>query len=63
MTDADLIYNALLRAERRLDVAISAPTDNRESDLRYPGNLLRAALIATTLVREEIGNGLSGEGR
>lgn len=57
MTDADLIYNALLRAERRLE--------ETASDARYPhaADLARPALIALQTIREEIGNALAGEGR
>jgi len=57
MTDADLIYNALLRAERRM-----------EEDAKVPGpdgawEIKSGAFLALRLLREEIGNGLSGEGR
>lgn len=57
MTDADLIYNALLRAERRLE-AIAG-------DGKYPvaGDLARPALIALETLREEIGRGLAEERR
>lgn len=56
MTDAELIYNALLRAERRLE-AISG-------DGAFPvaASLARPALIALEALREEIGNALSREG-
>jgi hypothetical protein len=57
MTDADLIYSALLRAERRLeDIA---------KDGNYPigADLAIPALAALKTLREEIGNGLVGEGR
>ena len=57
MTDADLIYNALLRAERRM-----------EEDVKVPGPdgawaIKSGAFLALRLLREEIGNGLSREGR
>jgi len=58
MTDADLIYNALLRAEKRLeDKADSYP---KGGDMRT-GVLIGLACLIT--LREEIGNGLSKEGR
>lgn len=57
MTDADLIYNALLRAEQRLE--------RSASDGAFPqaAELARAALVAAQAIREEIGNGLAREGR
>ena len=52
MTDADLIYNALLRAERRAEAAM------REA--RAPeGHHAAAIAIAIRVIREEIGNGLA----
>lgn len=56
MTDADLIYNALLRAEKRLeDVA---------RDLTHPQTeRALVALTAVQIIREEIGNGLARESR
>lgn len=57
MTDADLIYNACLRAERRLE---AVATDGAHP---HAAELARPALIALQTLREEIGNGLSGEGR
>ncbi len=57
MTDADLIYNALLRAERRLEAAATDGAHPQAADLARP------ALIALQTLREEIGSGLSGEGR
>jgi hypothetical protein len=57
MTDADLIYSALLRAERRLEAIAT--------DGNYPiaADLARPALIALQTLREEIGNGLTREAR
>lgn len=53
MTDAELIYNALLRAERRAEVAADAASG---SDA--PGAVeFKATLRAVRLIREEIGNG------
>lgn len=57
MTDADLVYNALLRAERRLEATATDSAFPQASDLARP------ALIALQTLREEIGSGLSGEGR
>lgn len=53
MTDAEVIYNALLRAERRLE---SVATDGN-----YPqaAELARPALIAVHAIREEIGSALA----
>lgn len=55
MTDADLIYNAILRAERRLEATAA--------DNKYPRAAEQAlpAFIAMQTLREEIGNGLLGE--
>ena len=50
MTDADLIYNALLRAERRLEERY-APDASAIARL--------AALQAVIIIREEIGNGIA----
>lgn len=61
MTDAQLIYDALLRAERRFDgidtrgVPEVSPLISREA--------ATYALIALNVLREEIGNGLMKEGR
>lgn len=52
MSDADMIYNALLRAERRLE-------DGANAGRPAP----YAALLAPQTLREEIGNALSKEGR
>lgn len=58
MTDADLIYNALLRAELRLQ---------KLYEERTPGTTARAIALtsfaALSILREEIGNGLAQEGR
>ncbi len=53
MTDAELVYNACLRAERRVefDMLPGATEDARE---------LRASLLAIQTIRDEIGNGLAG---
>ena len=58
MTDADLIYNALLRAEKRMEADIKA-CDPGEPDYRPALAVLRGI----SLIRDEIGNGLSGERR
>jgi hypothetical protein len=53
MSDADLIYSALLRAERKLEKAVelagSSPTVTH----------LTAAMVTARTIREEIGNGLA----
>jgi hypothetical protein len=54
MTDADLIYNALLRAEARLEKALPRPDGQA---------VHRAVLEAVQTIREEIGNGLAAERR
>lgn len=56
MTDADLIYNALLRAEKRLE-----EWPERDPTMRPEWARLGQLVIQT--IREEIGNGLSKEGR
>jgi hypothetical protein len=56
MTDADLIYNALLRAERRME-ALAARDTAMGGALADLGN----AIIKT--IREEVGNGLAKERR
>lgn len=56
MTDADLIYNALLRAERRMERDLGQMTDTEYAQ-EYP------AYRALVTLREEIGNGLAKEGR
>lgn len=57
MTDADLIYNALLRAERRLEAIATDGNHPLAADLARP------ALIAVQTVREELGIGLTNDGR
>jgi hypothetical protein len=57
MTDADLIYKALLRAERRLEPELQQPGPDGAWEIRS------GAILALRLIREEIGNGLSREGR
>lgn len=60
MTDAELIYNATLRAERRLErMCEEAATLGRASETPY----LVSAYCVVKLLREEIGNGLAREGR
>ena len=54
MTDADLIYNALLRAERRLEAEAAEIPEGR--DARYRANAILRAIFA---IREEVGNGLA----
>lgn len=58
MTDADLIYNALLRAERKLEARAADEVTSPEV-----AKLNLAAFAALRTLREEIGNGLTGEGR
>lgn len=57
MTDADLIYNALLRVEKFLEGPANDPS--------FPQGYERArvALFIVELIRGEIGNGLAREGR
>jgi hypothetical protein len=57
MTDADLIYNALLRAERRLEDELIVPGP----DSKY--EITAGALVAIGHFREELGNGLARERR
>jgi len=57
MSDADLVYNALLRAERRLEAIAT------DGNFPLAADLARPALIALQTLREELGNGLSKEGR
>ena len=56
MTDADLIYNACLRAEKRLEAIAKSPV---HPDLP----IARAALLAVQTLREEIGTGMTKESR
>ena len=53
MSDIDRVYNALLRAERRLEITAT--------DANYPqaAELARPARIALQTLREEIGGALS----
>lgn len=56
MTDADLIYNACLRAERKIEEAI----------VGHPPEMTivaRSAMATIRMLREEIGNGLAAESR
>lgn len=60
MTDADLIYNACLRAEARAEKSMR--------ELEANGDLVSALqthsiMCAVQLLREEIGNGLVNDGR
>jgi hypothetical protein len=55
MTDADLIYNALLRAERRLEEALKEPGPDGAWEIRS------GAFLAFRVLREEIGNGIARE--
>lgn len=56
MTDADLIYNALLRAEKRFaDMALM-----REGSARAVTQLAGCIVQA---IREEVGSGLAGRER
>lgn len=57
MTDADLVYNALLRAAKRLESEMGKP-ENAQSHEAMLG-----AFVAVETIREEIGNGLAAEGR
>lgn len=55
MTDADLVYAALLRAERQLE-AVSADSNHPQA-----AELARPALIALHTLRSEIGRALAEE--
>ena len=57
MTDADLIYNACLRAERKLEAELAAMSkQDRTTDLR------RHVMLATIhAIRQEIGCGMAEE--
>lgn len=57
MTDADLIYNALLRAEKKVE-AFLQPDDPPEAQAQAH---LAMGIIQT--IREEIGNGLAERAR
>ena len=52
MTDADLIYNALLRAERRLERKAAA-------DTTLTGAYARLAFTIVEGIRQEVGAGLA----
>jgi len=58
MTDADLIYNACLRAERRIE----AEADDLPGGSPERSRLI-AAFHAVRTLREEIGRGLAAERR
>lgn len=53
MTDAEVIYDALLRAERRLEVTA------RDANFPQAAELARSALIAVQTIREEVGSALA----
>ena len=55
MTDADLIYNALLRAERRAETTRDILKAQDAADAPLGVGLW----LAVMLIREEIGNGLA----
>lgn len=57
MTDADLVYAALLRAERRLEEL----RENTTTPELVP--YMATAHKAVQVIREEIGTGLAREGR
>lgn len=60
MSDADLIYNALLRAEKRAEASMRELV--AQSD--FPSALqAHSVMCAAALIREEIGNGLDAERR
>lgn len=57
MTDTELIYNALLRAERRLEEkGRNAPNPDKAA-------LARFSLEIVAIIREEVGNGIEGQSR
>jgi hypothetical protein len=56
VTDADLIYNALLRAERRLEEWPDRDPTMRPEQARF-------GMLVIQSIREEIGSGLAKEGR
>lgn len=53
MTDADLIYNALLRAERRYEAAAARTREDATRAYRM------FAKDIIQIIREEVGNGLA----
>lgn len=57
MTDADLIYDALLRVEKRFEADLPADAQGAVMAL----HLLAMGIVQT--IREEIGNGLAKEVR
>lgn len=58
MSDADLIYNACLRAERKLEERAENLSGSPDVAIH-----VHACLTAIQALREEIGNGLSREER
>ena len=54
MSDADLIYNALLRAERKLEEWPARDPTMRD-------DFSRLGFLIINAIREEVGNGLSKE--
>lgn len=61
MTDAELIYNALLRAERKAEAM--AGRTLVDLDGTYVPTTATTILRAIAMIREEIGGGLSEEKR
>jgi hypothetical protein len=57
--DADLIYNALLRLERKLEAQIPKGSTPVTTGIQW----LLGTFYTVQAIREEIGNGLSKEGR
>lgn len=57
MTDAQLIYNALLRAEQRLESGAAREADSGKRAFRM------FACDLVQIIREEVGSGLAKEGR
>lgn len=55
-TDADLIYNACLRAERRLEERVKLQADNPTRQFA-----LQMILETVQTIREEIGTGIARE--
>lgn len=53
MTDAEVIYNALLRAERRLEAVATDGKYPQAAEMAHP------AFLAVQAIREEIGSALA----
>lgn len=58
MSDADLIYNACLRTERKLE---ELADEQPKGSPTYA--MAQMVFLVVKMLREEIGTGLSGEGR